>query len=181
MIRKFIGLAGLACALTSIGCAGATTEIVAGGAKVPISLSRGLRDHDGSIVTMENQEVVGHFSYDRTAWGMLYSFASLTPETDISEAINTQVAAAKGDAVVRLAVRSKPCALNYVAVLNWLPFFPGCSNIEIAGDIVRVRRGSSAAGCCIIFPSHGFAACLDRRGWFRRSCSASQAKTAGIK
>jgi hypothetical protein len=137
MIRRiFI----LAVAASLVGCAGASSEIVAPGAKVPISLSRGVRDADGEIVPQSRQEIVGHFEQDATAWGMAYSLAKLTPTTDISDAVNEQVARADGQAVVRLSVRSKPCALNFVEVLNWLPFWPGCSNLVIAGDIIRVKK-----------------------------------------
>ena len=136
MIRRIL-LA--TCAVSLVGCAGASSEVVAPGAKVPISLSRGVRDADGEIVPQSRQEVVGRFEQDATVWAIGYSFAKLDPTTEIDDGVNTQVARAQGQAVVRLSVRSKPCALNFVEVLNWLPFWPGCSNLVIVVDIIRVK------------------------------------------
>ena len=127
----------LAAALT--GCAGASSDVVAPGAKVPISLSRAVRDADGVVVPQERQEIVGHFEQKSTSWGIAWSLVDLTPRTDLSQNVNQQVARAKGDAVVRLAVRSKPCGMNFVPVLGWLPIWPGCSSLVIGGDIVRVK------------------------------------------
>lgn len=105
---------------------------------MPVSLSRGVRDSDGTLVPEERRLVVGHFEEHRTAWGMFYSLASLTPESDISDAINEQVAAAHGDAVIHLSIRSKPCVANFIPIVNWLPFWPGCSKVVFEGDIIRV-------------------------------------------
>ena len=87
---------------------------------------------------------IGHLEEHRIAWGMLYSLASLTPTSDISDAINTQVAAAHGDAVIHLSIRSKPCAANFVPLVNWLPFWPGCSKLVFEGDIIRVLPAVAA-------------------------------------
>ena len=134
---RALAVMGVAAALT--GCAGASSDVVAPGAKVPISLSRAVRDADGAVVPQERQEVVGHFEKKSTSWGMAWSLVDLTPKTDLSPAVNEQVVRAKGDAVVRLAVRSKPCGLNFVPILAWLPIWPGCNDLVIGGDIVRVK------------------------------------------
>jgi len=126
--------------LASVGCAGARTEVVAPTATVPVSFSRSVRDQSGEIVSAERREVVGHFESRHNAWGMFYSIAKLDPITDISNDINEQVRAAGGDAVIHLAIRSKPCAHDFVPVFNWLPFWPGCTRVVVEGDIIRVRR-----------------------------------------
>jgi hypothetical protein len=130
------------CALVStvVGCAGARTEVVAPTANVPVSFSRSVRDQSGEIVGEERRQVVGHFESRHNAWGMFYSIAKLDPFTDISNEINEQVAAAHGDAVIHLSIRSKPCATDFVPVFNWLPFWPGCTKVVVEGDIIRVRR-----------------------------------------
>lgn len=122
------------------GCAGAQTEIVAPTATVPISLSRSVRDQNGEIVSEANREVVGHFESHHTAWGLVYSLVKLDPTTNISSEINEQVHAAGGDAVIHLSIRSKPCATDFAPVVNWLPFWPGCTRVLIEGDIIRVRH-----------------------------------------
>lgn len=122
-----------------VGCAGASSEVTAPAARMPVSFSRGVRDAEGVVLPQERQEVVGHFEERSTAWGIGWSYLSLTPKTDLSGALNEQVAAAKGDAVVRFGVRAKPCAMNFVPVLGWLPIWPGCSKLVATGDIIRVK------------------------------------------
>jgi hypothetical protein len=125
----------------SVGCAGARTTIVAPTAEYPVSLSQGIRDAGGDLVPIGQREIVGHFEDHRTAWGLVYSLARLTPTKDLSSELNAQIKAAHGDAVVNLRIASSPCALNYVPVIDFLPIWPGCSNVTITGDIIRVTGG----------------------------------------
>lgn len=129
-------------ALATGGCAGARTEIVAPHAAVPISLSHAVRAADGALVPAADREVVGTFHDERMAWGLFYSAVKLTPEKDISDEVNAQVARAGGDAVVMLRIEAHACAASYFAVLNALPVWPGCTKVTIDGDIVRVRRAA---------------------------------------
>ncbi len=130
----------LALSLLLTGCAGARTTVVAGHSRYPVSLSRALRDRDGSLVTAERRKVVGQFSASHTAWGMVYSAAKLTPRTDISDEVNAQVAAAHGDGIVHLAIVTRACALDYFAFpFGVLPFWPSCALVNVTGDIVRVQ------------------------------------------
>ena len=142
MIRAAFALLAL---LTLTGCAGARTHVAAPTANVPISLSHAVRDADGSLVPRERREIVGALHDERTAWGLLYSVIELTPEKDISAAVNEQVARAGGDAVVNLRIETHGCAWNYVPILDLLPVWPGCAKLTIDGDIVRVRRALGAA------------------------------------
>ncbi len=130
----------LAVSLLVTGCAGARTTVVATHSHYPVSLSRGLRDRDGSLVTAERRRVVGRFSASHTAWGMVYSAAKLTPTTDISDEVNAQVAAAHGDGIIHLAIVTRACALDYFAFpFGILPFWPSCAFVDVSGDIVRVE------------------------------------------
>lgn len=56
---------------------------------------------------------------------------------DISDAVNTAVAADDGEAVVALTLENKGCALNWIFPLTLLPFWPGCQNGDIHAFIVR--------------------------------------------
>ena len=129
----------------STGCAGARTSVVADGASYPISLSRAVRDRDGSIVPSENMTKVGTLHDDATAWGILYSAIKLTPRTDISTAVNAQVAQSGGDAVVNLRVTGGHCASDFFALLTVIPIWPGCARIEVEGDIVKLKRISEVS------------------------------------
>jgi hypothetical protein len=124
---------------TGTGCAGARTTVVADQAAYPISLSRAVRDADGEIVANERTEKIAAFHTTSRAWGIFYSLLRFNPHTDISEAINTQVAAARGQAVVNLRVMAGHCSMNTVAVVVGIPFLPGCTNVVVEGDIIRVK------------------------------------------
>ena len=121
-------------------CAGARTTVVARHAQYPVSLSRGLRDRDGTLVPSERRHVVGTFHASHTAWNIFYAAAELTPTLDISDEVNQQIAAAHGDAIVRLTIVTTHCAMNYFFFpMGLLPFWPSCANVDVHGDIVRVE------------------------------------------
>jgi hypothetical protein len=134
-----MNLRTLSAAILLTGCS-VHTEIVAPTATVPISLSRSVRDASGAIVEPERRETVGHFRVHRDAWAMLYTAVQLDTKTDISRDVNDQVRAAGGDAIVRMSIHSRPCAFQFVGILNWLPFWPSCLDVVVEGDIIRVRR-----------------------------------------
>ncbi len=122
------------------GCVGARTVVMAPRSEYPVSLSRGIRDADGTLVPAERRKVVGSFKLTPTAWAMFWSAIPLTPLTDISDAVNAQVSAVNGDAIIHLMVVTKHCALNsLVFPLGILPVWPSCADMEITGDIVRVQ------------------------------------------
>lgn len=130
----------LAVSLLVTSCGGARTTVVATHARYPVSLSRGLRDSNGSLVTAERRKLVGKFSASHTAWNLFYSAAKLTPTTDISDEVNAQVAAAQGDGIIHLTIVTKACALDYMIFpLGILPFWPSCAFVDVHGDIVRVE------------------------------------------
>jgi hypothetical protein len=132
-------LGALVALVGCLGCTGSRTTVVAPHAIYPVSLSRGLRDAKGELVTPDRRKVVGRFEVSRTAWNLLYSAVPLTPTTDISSEVNAQVAAARGDAIIHLTIETSQCALNYLVFpMGLLPFWPGCAGIDIHGDIVQV-------------------------------------------
>ncbi|HEU4404546.1 MAG TPA: hypothetical protein VFS43_04560 [Polyangiaceae bacterium] len=129
---------------TGAGCVGANTSVVAPDAHYPVSLSRAVRDRDGSLVPGERRKVVGTFDEKRTAWSMFYKLVRLTPKTDLSASIDRQVKAAGGDAIVNLRVGTLHCGLNVVPFLPALPLWPGCARVFVRGDIVKVLPASTA-------------------------------------
>lgn len=137
--------AGLALVALGTGCAGARTNVVADSAQYPISMSRAVRDADGSIVPQERVAKVGKLRSEAMAWGLLYSGIRLTPRTDISKAVNGQVAAAGGDAVVNLRIMGSHCGGDFIPAVSLIPIWPGCANIVVEGDIIKVIRANVEA------------------------------------
>jgi hypothetical protein len=147
LTRRLSVFAVVTASLTAAtGCAGARTSVVADEAQYPVSLSRAVRDEQGKLVTHEQVTKVGSFKHTDTAWGILYSAVKLNPRTDISEALNEQVALAGGDAVVNLRVKSTQCATDAFVIFTAIPFWPGCVKLAIEGDIIKVQTTTSAAG-----------------------------------
>lgn len=148
MVAERLGALALTVVLLGVGsgCAGARTSVVADEASYPISLSRAVRDQDGTIAASERMKKVGTLRVDATAWGIFYSAIKLTPRTDISPAVNEQVAKAGGDAVVNLRIRGGQCAADFFAFFTAIPIWPGCASIEIEGDIVKVTREGNSGG-----------------------------------
>ncbi|AKV01593.1 hypothetical protein AKJ09_08256 [Labilithrix luteola] len=127
------------------GCAGARTTVVADTAQYPISLSRAVRDADGTLVASGRATPVARLEFETTVWGLLYSSVKLNPRTDISEAVNEQMAAVNGDAVVNVHVKTGRCATEFFPFLNLLPIWPGCTKVRVEGDIIKVQRDSAPA------------------------------------
>lgn len=145
-MRTPVLLAAALALSTAAGCVGANTSVVAPDAHYPVSLSRGVRDRDGSLVPEARRKVVGAFSEERMAWSMFYKLARLTPKTDLSQSIDQQVKAAGGDAVVNLRVGTLHCELNYAPLLTALPIWPGCAKVFVRGDIIKVTPAPAAEG-----------------------------------
>ncbi len=123
-----------------VGCAGARADVVAPNAAFPISLTHAVRGSDGAIVADKDLEVVGRFNAEKLALAVLYSAIPVTGALDISDAVNTQVRAVGGDAVIDLQIHTKVCALDWIIVLHLLPIWPGCATVKAQGSIVKVVR-----------------------------------------
>lgn len=140
-LRRFFCLAaGVTTLAGATGCVGARTNVVAPDAAYPVSLSRAVRDADGTIVSQDRAVKVGTFRARFTAWGLFYTAVRLNPRTDISKSLNNQVKTAAGDAVVNLRVMSSVCAMDYIGVFFHTPLWPGCTKITVEGDIIKVAR-----------------------------------------
>ncbi len=138
MKTRWIGIASLS--LIATGCAGARSSIEMPTSKYPVSMSAGMYGPNHEMLRHDQMEKVGDLSIDRTAWGMFYSLLPLTPTLDISQEVNEQLAASHADAVIKLRSNVRPCALDYFFVFTFIPFWPGCANIEIRGDMIRLKR-----------------------------------------
>jgi hypothetical protein len=135
--RRTLELAALA--VLAVGCAGANVEVVADHARYPISLSGSVRDAQGTLLDGRAFRVVGRLELATSRIGILYSTVTPDSKLDISDDVNAQVAAAGGEAVLRLSVTvADDCnVLNGFPLLNALPFWPGCVPVSVRGVIVR--------------------------------------------
>ncbi len=143
-MNRVLLLSALAVLVLS-GCAGARVAVTANRARYPISLSPMVRDKKGRLHNRHTLEKVGTFETTRTSVGFFYSLLSLPWTADISEAVNAQVAAAGGEALIDfdITVDTGCDLLNFFPLLNALPIWPGCVPVTAKGDIVRRRTSST--------------------------------------
>jgi hypothetical protein len=129
-------------ALAASGCAGARVDVRADRARYPLSLSPVVRDAGGRPYDARSLVKVGWLDVRKTTPGFVYSALTIPPTRDFSDEINAQIAAAGGEAVVRLTVTvAGGCGwLNGFPILNALPIWPGCVPVRLTGDIVRRRN-----------------------------------------
>lgn len=132
-----VALSSLLAVMT--GCAGARINVTADRSRYPISMSDAVRDSTGELHGRPSLKRVGELAVEETRIGILYSAVTPRSTCDISDAVNAQVEAVHGEAVINLTVDvSASCAiLNGFPVLNALPIWPGCVPVTISGEIVR--------------------------------------------
>jgi hypothetical protein len=136
-------LALIALVTAAAGCAGSSYELRADGARYPISMSPALPDSDGTILYVNHGLVaVGRFSETVRKFGFFYGATGGT--LDVSDLVNTQVAAHHGDGVTDLAVESEHCGNNWFFPFTLLPLWPGCEIATVSGIVVRSDRAGSA-------------------------------------
>ena len=135
--------AGLAIALGGLlaGCAGARVEVTARRAAYPISMSSSVRDDSGTLLDIRSLKIASGFHFEATRLGILYSGVTPRGALDISDAVNAQVSAAQGEAIIRLSVTvDESCdVLNSLPILNAIPVWPGCVPVVLDGLIVKRR------------------------------------------
>jgi hypothetical protein len=119
------------------GCSGARSNVRADHSDYPISLSDELRAADGKVVPGAQLESVGVFQLSYKAWSALMTLIPLSNRNrDVSPEVNEQVKKAGGDAVVGMEIATRQCSWNFFTFLGILP---GCSNVEIKGNIVKLK------------------------------------------
>jgi hypothetical protein len=115
-------------------------------AAYPVSLSRGIRDASGELVPESRREVVGHFEWSKTKWTMLWKAVDFgSDEADVSDEVNAQVAAAKGDGIIHFRMDTEACAVTQAFLPMILGIIPTCSTATFHGDIIRVRPAPAPA------------------------------------
>jgi hypothetical protein len=137
ILKKYYVWTPVMALIFSGGLAGGHTRLIMPHSKYPVSMSNSLEQKQDTLARRELLTKVGELKVDRTAWGMVWSLVSLTPKTDLSDEINQHVDISKGDGITNLSVKVTNCALNFVPFLAVLPFWPGCSNLTVFGDVVK--------------------------------------------
>ena len=141
VVILIFSLSGLSCA------SGSKTRITLSEAKVPVSMSRSVRDESGAIVKLKDLDKLGKFESTLLSWSIFYEVIPLFTEKDISKDINEQVQKAKGEALVNTTIETRACSLISIPILSVLPFWPTCSITTVSAEIesrkMPAKRGLS--------------------------------------
>ncbi len=98
--------------------------------------------YDGKAKTLTNGyelKEVKKFSYSKSHWGIFYSFISLSDSNVYVDNMNKAIAEARGDGMVNVNFRVETCKINFIPLFNLLPMWPGCTNLTVKGDIVKIK------------------------------------------
>ncbi len=107
----------------------------------PTSLSGYLYDEKNEPIRIDKGlKKVGEVESSKRFWSLLYGQAQLSDQMALFADFNAKVKNSGGIAVVNLQVENSACILNHFFVLNLLPFWPGCTVIELKGDAVVKDR-----------------------------------------
>jgi hypothetical protein len=141
MLRPFAaGLLLVASLLLQLGCAGGRGDVRFDSLRYPVSMSGYVYDQKNRALSPKSLDVVAEFEHEARLWGMFFSWIPVNGDLDLSEPINRDVDAAGGEGVINLSVKSEGCAFNYIPGLSLLPFWPGCADVTVAGQVVKRKR-----------------------------------------
>lgn len=130
--------------LTALGvfaCAGNRGSVKFDTLEYPVSMSAFVNGPNKSVLVKdESLEVVKKFEFQKKQWAMVYSFVNLSNDEIFAAEINKAIKDANGDAMINLNVTNANCFVNFgLFALPILPFYPGCSDITVSGDIVLAK------------------------------------------
>ena len=126
--------------ISTINCAGSRGSIKFSELKYPASMSGYLYNNKKeTLVKGDKLKVVQNFSYQKTFWSILYSYKSLSDEEEIVMALNEAIKDNNGYGVINLSAEMRACKINSIPVLSVLPIWPGCADITLKGEIVKVE------------------------------------------
>lgn len=125
-----------------VSCAGARGNLRFDELKYPVSMSPALYDKDNTVVFYKRElKPVGKLDYTKTIWSTLWTAVTFNPSQELGGPINTQIEENGGEGVVNMTVHVRNCSLNYIPILAWLPIWPGCTVVNIEGDVVKRNDG----------------------------------------
>lgn len=138
-MRKVVAV-GLLLSLLS-HCAGHKGVLKLEELKYPASFSGYIYDKDFKPVRIEGGlKKLSTVRVARTGWSMLYGFTKLSDSARVIDDFNSEVEKAGGQGVVNLEIAHSDCFLNSLFPLTLLPFWVGCSKIEVSGDVVAPEK-----------------------------------------
>lgn len=136
------------------GCVGGSMSLTGDRLRHPVSVTEGVFDENHDLLGPEQLEELHEFRLERKNWTIFYSQIDLTSDRwDLSDELNALVETHQGEAIVGLNVVAENCGVNYVAILNLLPIWPGCADVVVTGVVVRRRPGVAPRNVAAASPS----------------------------
>lgn len=134
-------LLGLLVSCLAVACAGNRGAVKFDTLEYPVSMSAFVNGPNKSVLVKDDSlQVIQKFEFQKKQWAMMYSFVNLSDDEIFATEINKAIKQANGDALINLNVTSANCFINFgLFALPILPFYPGCSDVTVSGDIVVAK------------------------------------------
>jgi len=124
---------------SNILCAGSKGSIKLNQLSYPVSMS-GYIYSNSEILDLKHDLIpVAHIEVKKYNWHMGYSYVQLNKIDNIVLEFNRKVKTSGAEGVVNFKIENSACILNHFYVLNFLPFWPGCSEVKLTG-VAIVRK-----------------------------------------
>ena len=139
MLKYFIQI--LLIVITTFACAGSRGSIKFDNLKHPASMSAFLEDKEGKLLAKDYElKVVKEFSHTDRHWGIFFSLIPLSGTDVFIYEINKSVEEENAYGLINLSLTADTCAINDMPILDFFPLWPGCTNLTLKGEIVKIER-----------------------------------------
>jgi hypothetical protein len=118
-------------------CAGSRGKLRLDNLEYPASFSGYIYDERQQPVRIgKGVKKIADVAASKRVWSLLYGQAPLSDDSALITEFNREIKKSGAAGVVNLQLESSPCLLNHFFILNILPFWPGCTVLELRGDAV---------------------------------------------
>ena len=125
------------CATTMLACAGSKGNLRLDQLEYPASFSGYIYDEKQQPLRIGGGvKKVGEVTASKRVWAMLYGQAVLSDDSALIREFNDEMRKTGATGAVNLQLESSACLLNHFFILNILPFWPGCTVLELRGDAI---------------------------------------------
>lgn len=118
-------------------CAGSKGKLRFDDLNYPASFSGYIYDEKQQPLRIGNGvKKIAEVNASKRVWSVFYGQAVLSDDTHLVRDFNAEMEKNKATGIVNLQLENSACLLNHFFILNILPFWPGCTVLELRGDAI---------------------------------------------
>ena len=124
-------------AAMTLACAGSKGKLRLDQLEYPASFSGYIYDEKQQPLRIgAGVKKIAEVTASKRVWALVYGQAVLSDDSALITEFNAEVKKTGATGVVNLQLESSACLLNHFFILNILPFWPGCTVLELRGDAI---------------------------------------------